>query len=58
MQKAKWITVFNYWVLGIPISLLMMFKLQMGIEGLWYGPTLAVLLNYVAYTWIVESANW
>lgn len=58
MQRAKWLTAFDYWVLGIPVSIHMMFKLKLGIEGLWYGPTLAVFMNYILYSWIIYSADW
>lgn len=47
--KVKWVTVFDYWVIGIPCSIYFMFTMQMGIQGLWYGPTIAVFLNYLFY---------
>ena len=30
----------------------------MGIEGLWYGPTLAVCINYLFYMKTVNEADW
>ena len=32
MQKVKWVTAFDYWVLGIPLSLYMMFKANLHID--------------------------
>jgi len=58
MPKAKYVTIFDYWVLGIPLSCYTMFKLNMGIEGLWYGPTVACLMNYVFYEYFIHSADW
>ena len=58
MSKVKWVTAFDYWALGIPLSLYMMFKAQMHIEGLWYGPTLAVFMNYIFYTYEINKADW
>ncbi len=58
MQKVKWVTAFDYWVLGIPLSWYMMFKADLHIEGLWYGPTLAVFMNYLFYSYIINSVDW
>jgi len=58
MSKVKWVTVFDYWVLGIPLSYYLMMKKDMGIEGLWYGPTLACLMNYIFYEITIKSADW
>jgi Na+-driven multidrug efflux pump len=48
----------SYWVLGIPLSMYCMFKLDMGIEGLWFGPTLAVTVNYFVYEYNLRNADW
>jgi Na+-driven multidrug efflux pump len=58
MNKVKWVTAFDYWVLGIPISLYMMFRANLHIEGLWYGPTVAVLMNYIWYTYVIHFTDW
>ena len=58
MAKVKWVTTINYWVIGIPVALYLMFKLDMGIEGLWYGPTLACAFNYFIYEYVIKSADW
>lgn len=51
MQKdVRFVTMFSYWVVGIPLSAYLMFgDLQLSCEGLWYGPTAACLLNYIFY---------
>lgn len=49
VSKIRWVTSLDYWVFGIPLSCYAMFKLNLGIEGLWFGPTLAVFLNYIVY---------
>ena len=58
VAKAKGITMISYWFFGIPLSCFMMFYMDKGIEGLWYGPTLAVCINYFYYMHIVYNANW
>jgi len=53
MGKVKLVTMFTYLILGIPISLYMMFTLDMGIEGLWYGPTVSCIINYFVYQFYI-----
>eukprot|EP00356_Strombidium_inclinatum_P007903 CAMPEP_0170482006 /NCGR_PEP_ID=MMETSP0208-20121228/2219_1 /TAXON_ID=197538 /ORGANISM="Strombidium inclinatum, Strain S3" /LENGTH=508 /DNA_ID=CAMNT_0010754799 /DNA_START=8 /DNA_END=1534 /DNA_ORIENTATION=+ len=49
MGKVKMVTMVTYLAIGVPISLYMMFKLDMGVEGLWYGPTISCIINYLIY---------
>ena len=58
LSRVKYVTMFNYWVIGIPISCLMMFKYDLALEGLWYGPTIACLLNYLMYEFVIHSSDW
>lgn len=50
VARVKWVTVVDYWVIGIPISLYFMFNSEFGIKGLWIGPTVAVVLNFIFYS--------
>lgn len=36
----------------------MMFKLDLHLEGLWFGPTLAVFMNYVWYSYVINKTDW
>ena len=58
MGKVKWVTGFNYWVLGIPISCVLMFHYNLGIAGLWVGPTIACLMNYILYEYHILGTDW
>ena len=58
MKQAKYVTLVSYWVVGIPLSYVLMFKADMSCEGLWYGPTAACLLNYVFYEYYIRRADW
>tara|TARA_B110000285_G_scaffold202095_1_gene237180 strand:+ start:595 stop:1143 length:549 start_codon:yes stop_codon:yes gene_type:complete len=58
VKKVKFATLVSYWVYGIPLSYYCMFKLDMGIEGLWFGPSLAVALNYAVYEYAIGKADW
>ena len=49
MKKVTWVTAFDYWIVGIPTSLIAMFVCNLVLFGLWLGPTMAVLLNTCIY---------
>ena len=53
-----WVTTISYWVLALPLSCALMFHSHMSVEGLWYGPTLAVALNFFAYEQTIKYADW
>jgi MATE family multidrug resistance protein len=55
---ASTITITGYWVIGIPISLISVFHFSWGIEGLWYGPTVAIAFNFTFYYIMVLKTNW
>ena len=51
-------TVVGYWVIGIPLSLVCVFYYNLGIVGLWYGPTTAIIFNFLIYYIIVIKTDW
>ena len=51
-------TICGYWVLGIPISLGAVFWLDLGITGLWLGPTIAIIFNFCFYYGMIIRSNW
>ena len=58
MKKVTWVTMFDYWALGIPLSLYTMFYLDWGLAGLWMGPTLACAMNLFIYYHYISGSNW
>lgn len=52
------ITFFAYWVVGLPVAYLLGIKLNIGVEGIWYGLTLGLLtssaLLYFRAQYIIE----
>jgi Na+-driven multidrug efflux pump len=42
----------------MPASLLGVFYFEKGIEGLWWGPTIAIIFNSCFYYVIINKANW
>jgi len=43
VNMPTFITLLSYWVVGIPVGYLLGFKLEMGVEGIWYGLTFGLL---------------
>lgn len=56
--KVRWVSAVGYWVLGLPLSCVLLFYAEMGIQGLWFGPSLAVAHNFFRYEWAIRSADW
>jgi MATE family multidrug resistance protein len=52
------ITGIAYWILGIPLTCLMVFKFELGTVGIWIGPTVACAFNTAAYLYIFNSIDW
>ena len=58
ISKVKYTTMMTYWLIGIPMSCLAMFKFDLALAGLWMGPTIAVALNWGIYNYYVNLADW
>ena len=52
------ITAVAYWVIGIPVALLLVFYYPLGIRGLWIAPTLAVVFLTITYITIFTGIDW
>ena len=58
IRKVTWVTSFDYWIIGIPTSILFMFQYNLSLRGLWVGPTVASFLNTVFYKAVIANADW
>jgi len=58
VAKIRFVTIVSYWVFGIPVAWYLMFQQDMKLKGLWYGPTLACLINFVYYQYIINTTDW
>lgn len=47
-----------YYVIGIPFGMLLAFKYNMGLHGLWYGLTVSLVYCAVAGTWLALTTDW
>ena len=47
----------GYWILGLPLGLILCFVLKLGIYGMWIGLTLALIVisSILLYRWHKES---
>jgi MATE family multidrug resistance protein len=50
------ITLFAYWVIGLPMSYVFAFKLNLGVQGIWYGLslglTIAAVLLFLRFNYV------
>jgi MATE family multidrug resistance protein len=51
-------TLFCYYVLGMPLALVLCFKKEMGIAGLWLGFTIACIILDLGFFFIIRCADW
>ncbi|CDW84612.1 na+-driven multidrug efflux pump [Stylonychia lemnae] len=56
--EASYVTIFGYWVLGIPISIDAVFYHSGGIVGLWIGPSVAIIFNFIFYYVLILRTDW
>lgn len=56
-----WITFISYWLVGLPASYLLAFVAGWGVEGIWYGLTLALtlaaVLLFARFNWVTGRVN-
>jgi multidrug resistance protein, MATE family len=52
------ITGIAYFALGIPATLLCVFKADLGIAGIWIGPTISTAFNTCAYLLLFRRIDW
>jgi len=51
-------TLFCYYVLGMPLALVLCFKAEMGIAGLWLGFSIACIILDVGFCCIISCPDW
>jgi Na+-driven multidrug efflux pump len=56
-KTAAMITFIAYWVIGIPISCMLVYAYGKGLRGLWTGPTFATAFNTGCYLYIFQSLD-
>ncbi|XP_012855450.1 PREDICTED: protein TRANSPARENT TESTA 12 [Erythranthe guttata] len=47
-----------YFLFGVPFGVLMAYKFQMGVQGIWYGMVLGLALQTFFLLWMIRIANW
>ena len=55
---GAFVTASAYWVIGIPLTLYLVFVKDGGIYGIWIGPTCAVLFLSITYFTMYLRMDW
>jgi MATE family multidrug resistance protein len=45
------ITLIAYWVIGLPMSYVLAFKMDLGVQGVWYGLSIGLTIAAVLLFW-------
>ncbi len=51
VRRPTLITLFAYWVIGLPVAYLLGFHTELGIEGIWYGLLIGLTVSAVLLYW-------
>lgn len=57
-HKVMWLNLIAYWVINLPLSLLLTFHLEWGFSGLWWSIIFAQMFMMFSITIMAKSANW
>ncbi|XP_016456358.2 protein DETOXIFICATION 31-like [Nicotiana tabacum] len=55
---VAYVNVACYYLFGIPLGLLLGYKLNMGVQGIWYGMITGTVIQTFTLFWIVYKTNW
>ncbi|PON64227.1 Multi antimicrobial extrusion protein, partial [Parasponia andersonii] len=53
-----YVNVASYYLFGIPLGLILGYKLNMGVRGIWYGMLSGTVLQTCILFWMVHKTNW
>ncbi|MQL78657.1 hypothetical protein Taro_011085, partial [Colocasia esculenta] len=55
---VAYVNIGSYYVVGIPIGLVMAYKMGIGVKGIWYGMLLGTVLQTLILSWMTYRTNW
>ncbi|XP_027153670.1 protein DETOXIFICATION 29-like [Coffea eugenioides] len=55
---VAYVNIACYYLFGIPLGLLLGYKINMGVKGIWYGMVSGTAVQTVVLFWIVYRTNW
>ena len=57
-KKASYLALICYWLIGIPLSCVLAFKLDWGVTGLLSGLLVALVLSVIFYFILILKQDW
>ena len=57
-QKGSYWCLFCYWFISTPLSALLAFHYDMGLRGIFIGPTVGLTCIAIAYLYLIYSTDW
>jgi MATE family multidrug resistance protein len=57
MPRAWFASVIGYYMVGIPVSIVLMNVYDMGLEGIWIGLFSGITMNTICYVYIIATCS-
>ncbi|XP_047945259.1 protein DETOXIFICATION 21-like [Salvia hispanica] len=55
---VAWVNLTTYYIIGLPIGIVLLYFLDWGVEGVWIGMMIGVLIQSLVLVWITYRTNW
>ncbi|CAN4124114.1 unnamed protein product [Withania somnifera] len=55
---VAYVNIACYYLFGIPLGLILGYKLNLGVQGIWYGMISGTVIQTFTLFWIVYKTNW
>jgi len=55
---VAYVNIACYYVFGVPLGLIMGYKLDMGVKGIWLGMMCGTVVQTIILFWIIYRTNW
>ncbi|XP_038979344.1 protein DETOXIFICATION 29-like isoform X2 [Phoenix dactylifera] len=55
---VAYVNIGCYYIFGIPLGLMMGYKLEMGVRGIWYGMLSGTMVQTLILFWMTHRTNW
>ncbi|XP_010528103.1 PREDICTED: protein DETOXIFICATION 29-like [Tarenaya hassleriana] len=55
---VAYVNIACYYLFGVPLGLILGYKLQLGVMGIWSGMLMGTVIQSIVITWMICKTNW
>ncbi|KAG6404887.1 hypothetical protein SASPL_132464 [Salvia splendens] len=55
---VAWVNLTTYYIIGLPVGIVLLYFLDWGVEGIWIRTMIVVLIQSLVLVWITYGINW